>query len=284
MTKQFDRSYRLSAGAAGSAGFEIGETSLSRPTALHICFAVDRADTKTPDLAKISIWNLNDEQLAILYKKDCVVALRAGYGSLMSLIFVGDIAFASTIADRADRETALECVDGGVRLRDTFVTLSYGGAVGVDAVIRDIALKMGVAATFSHDAEFGTFPKFSFVGPARSALDKACASSGLQWNIQNGVLQVKRKGGTMGREAFLLSPNTGLLGVPRQVMFAPSESKGDKQQGWEVEYLMNGAVGIGDFVRLESRKVAGYFRTRTIELIGDNVEGDWKCTATLVEA
>ena len=53
--------------------------------------------------------------------------------------------------------------------------------------------------------------------------------------------------------------------------------------GWEVEYLLNGAIGINDIVRLESGAARGYFRVHKVTLDGDNLEGDWICTAQLME-
>ena len=34
---------------------------------------------------------------------------------------------------------------------------------------------------------------YSYVGPARNVLTKACETSGLVWSINNGVLQVKSR-------------------------------------------------------------------------------------------
>jgi hypothetical protein len=35
---------------------------------------------------------------------------------------------------------------------------------------------------------------------------------------------------------------------------------------------------------VESKRVNGYYRVKMLELSGDNLSGDWKCTAKLVEA
>ena len=45
----WDRQYRLSAGAAGGTGFEIGEGS---PMPLHISFSLEKADVQSPNTAK----------------------------------------------------------------------------------------------------------------------------------------------------------------------------------------------------------------------------------------
>ena len=105
--KNFDRQYRLSAGKAGSTGFEIGGGK--RP--LHVSFSVEKADTNSQNTAKVTIWNLSDEHLAELSKNDCVVVLHAGYGDTRPLIFAGVVTFATTKADGADRATEIELVD-----------------------------------------------------------------------------------------------------------------------------------------------------------------------------
>lgn len=283
--KQFDRQYRLAAGPAGGAGFEIGATTAESPTALHISFGVSKCDTETPDTARISLWNLSPEHLAILNEEDCVVTLKAGYNTLMTLVFVGAITFMSTELDGADRETAMEIADGRIELRDTYVSLSYTGQINARKIIEDVAGQMGVTVTFSYNAEFYDFPAgFSFIGPGRVALDKACASNDLSWQIQNGILQIKQKRDTMTREVYVLSPDSGLLGIPKKVTFGKDSGGSERQSGWEVEYLLNGAIGIGDYVRLESKVVKGYFRVRSVEMSGDNLVGDWICTARLLEA
>jgi len=203
----------------------------------------------------------------------------------MTLIFVGVVTYTETALDGVDRETAIEVSDGRVELRDTHVSLAYSGQTNSKKIIEDIAGEMGVPVNFSYNAQFYDFPKgFSVIGLGRVGLDKACASSGLQWQIQNGILQVKNKRDTMTREVFVLSPDSGLLGVPKKINIGKDADGDEDQPGWEVVYFLNGAIGIGDYVRLESKAVQGCFRVRSIEMAGDNLEGDWTCTAKLIEA
>ena len=283
--KNFDRQYRLAAGPAGGAGFEVGATTPESPTALHIRFMVDKCDAEAPNMGIVSLWNLNPEQLAILNERDCLVTLRAGYQRHLPLVFVGTVTYIETSLDVGDRETYMELADGRVELRDSYVSLSYAGKINTKKIIEDVAADMGVAVSFSYNAEFADLPNgFSFVGPGRVALDKACASTSLQWAIQNGVLQVKRKRDTMTREVYLLSPETGLLGIPKKITYGEDAAAHGDQSGYEVEYFLNGAIGIGDFIRLESMIVKGYFRMKSVEMRGDNLEGDWICTAKLIHA
>ena len=279
----FDRKYLFLAQPPGRPGFQIGEGAPMPP---RISFKVEKSDTETPDTARISIWNLNPEHLAILMEKDCMTALYAGYAQGgVSLIGAGPVVYAATVMDGGDRETAIEIVDGRVPLRDAYVSMSYSGKVNTRAIIEGAAAAMGTALTFSYSAGFADIPcGFSFVGPARVALDKACAATGLQWQIQNGVLQVKARGGAMSREAYVLSADTGLIGIPRQFTYSEDCAGGAERRGWEATYLMNGAIQVGDFVRLESRHVKGFFWAKRIEFSGDSIRGAWTATARLVHS
>ncbi len=276
--KNFDRQYRLSAGKAGAKGFEIGADA--RP--LHINFSVEKADTDSANTAKVSIWNLNKAHIAELNKDDCVVVLRAGYGTVMPLIFTGVVTFAKTKADGSDEVTEVELVDNRVELRDTYVSVSYSGKVNCKTLIEDTAAQMGVTVSFSYNAKFADIPNgYSYVGPARNVLTKACDTSGLVWSINNGVLQIKKPGDTMSREVYELSAQTGLIGTPERVQISGDD--GSYSYGWDVEYLMNAAINIDDYVYLNSKYVRGYFRVYSVVIEGDNMEGSWTCTARLVE-
>ena len=282
--ENFDRQYRFAAGPAGKTGFEVGETSKEQPTALHISFSIQKADTESQNTAKVTLWNLNPSQLAILNEKDCVVVLKAGYGNRMPLVFTGAVSFVKTSTDGSDRMTEIEAVDGRIEIRDTYVSVSYAGVINTKKIIEDVAAQMGVTVTFSYNAKFTDFPNgYSFIGQAKNILDKVCASGGLSWSIQNGILQVKKIKDTMSREVYLLSPDTGLINIPQKISLSAEDQNGKDQTGWDVDYLMNAAISVDDYVRVESQFVTGYFRVYSIEISGDNIEGDWMCTARLLE-
>ena len=280
----FDRQYRLAAGPAGGAGFEVGETSKAQPVALHVNFSLQKSDLETQNTGRVTLWNLNPSQLAVLNEKDCVVSLKAGYGSKLALIFAGIVSYVSTTIDSADRKTEIEVIDNLVEIRDTYVSVSYNGTVNWKIIFDDVAAQMGVAVSYSYNAEFVDISNgFSFVGLARDIMIKGCKCCNLSWSIQNGVMQVKKPGDVMSREVYVLSPDTGLLGIPARVVITQDEATGKNTLGWDVEYFLNGAINIDDYVKLESETVTGYFRVYSLEISGDNVSGDWICKARLLE-
>lgn len=278
--KNWDRQYRLSAGQAGAVGFLIGEGSVP----LHISFSFEKADTTSQNNGKVSIWNLSPDHLAELNKDDCVVTLRAGYGSVMPLVFSGIVTYAKTKDDGSDRCTEVELVDTRMAVRDTYVSVSYAGKVNCKKLIEDTAEQMGLTVKFSYNATFRDIPNgYSYVGPAKNVLTKACDTSGLVWGINNGVLQVKRPNDTMSREVYKLSAETGMIGTPERVQISDGDNKASTQYGWDVKYLMNAAIDVDDYVYLDSVMARGYFRVYSVSIEGDSMGGDWLCTARLLE-
>lgn len=143
---------------------------------------------------------------------------------------------------------------------------------------------MGITPSFSYNAEFSELPNgYSYVGQAKNVLTKMCDTSNLVWSVQNGVLQIKKPNDVMLREVYVLSPDTGLLGIPKKINVSKEEEGEKTENGWDVVYLMNAAIDIDDYVYLESKLVKGYFRVSQIKIEGDNFSETWQCSARLLE-
>ena len=281
--RNFKRQYRLACGPAGGTGFEIGAVSDSQPVPLRISFSFEKTDLTTQNTGKVTVWNLNNDHLSVINEKDCCLSLRAGYGNVLSLIFAGIISFTQTVRDNGDIKTEIEVVDNLIEIRDTYVSVSYNGTVNWKTIMDDVAAQMGVAVSYSYNAEFVDIHNgFSYVGPAKDIMTKGCDCCGLSWSIQNGVMQVKKPNDVMSKEVYVLSAETGLLGFPAKISETES-AKCNSSSGWDVEYFLNGAINVDDFVYLDSKMVTGYFRVYSVKIEGDTVSGDWICTARLLE-
>lgn len=274
-SENFGRSYLLKVGPAGGSGFETSD--------LHIAFSLEKTDLETSNTARLDIWNLNDEHKAMLKMKDCAVSLQAGYGSRMPLVFAGGVSFVSTNMDGTDKKTTVEVEDGLIATKDTYVSLSYEGKVNAKTILDDVAGQMGVAVTYSYNAEFSDIPNgYSFVGMAKDVLSVICKTSNLTWSIQNGVMQIKKPGDVMSQEVFVLSEETGMIGYPKEVNVTADDDSKKDVEGWDVEFLMNAAIGVDDYVYLKSKIVTGYFRVYSISIEGDTEGTAWQCKARLL--
>lgn len=290
--RNWKRAYRLVAGIAGQPGFEIGEET-EQGRALHIKFELEKTDVSSNNTGSISIWNLNDAHVSVLEQKDCMIALYAGYGNTKPLIFSGNVTNPETSMESADRKTDIDVVDGRVAVRDTYIALSYLQETLLQTIFGDCITQMGITCVYSAGAlallaatkaPLG----YAYIGPAADCLTQLCNAYGMKWSIQNGVCQVHLPTEAIPVQAYILSESTGLLGVPKRIaMSAKSTTQSTTKQattyGYEVEYFLNGAINVNDLVQLQSKKVSGFFRVKNIKISGDNLEGDWICTAQLVE-
>lgn len=282
--ENFLRTYTLKAGKMGANGFQIGNIHNSVEDCLHISFSIEKSSSETPNDAKVQIWNLSPKNLKILDQKDCAIELKAGYDGNNALVLVGTVSSAITTRDNADRLTELSVVDGMVELRDTTVSVSMNGSVGSKDVYKMIASKMGMSIVFASDLTFCNMPNgFSFAGKGKNALQKMAKANDHTWTIQNKVIQITWPGRAVNTKGYLLNSNTGLINTPKRITINTGTDSETAVTGWEVEYLLNGAIGINDIVRVESSTANGYYLVHKVTLDGDNMEGDWTCTAQLLE-
>lgn len=291
MSSNWDRQYRCTIGQPGKTGVLLGGTVGESGMPLHISFAVEKGDKESNNTATVKFWNLSDTTIAEIKKKNAVLELRAGYGSNLPLILAGDISTAVTEQENANMITTIDVVDGLVATRDTFVSLSFAKDTTGTSIIDSVANSMGVSCLISDEAKTVLKQKkftngFSAVGAGKTVLQKICKTCGLAWSLQNGVLQIVIQGHAITTRAYLLSAETGLLGIPKEITENSSskdKAKKDVSKGYEVRYFMNGAIGIDDLVELNSKRVKGYFRVASIAINGDNFDGEWTCTAKLME-
>jgi hypothetical protein len=262
-------------------------------------FDIDKTSTAIPNSAKINIYNLSEENNAILNSPDCYIELTAGYQDKTALIFAGMVASASSRLVGADMETEIYAIEGRANLRDTYISVSYAEESDGKSIIENIAWQMNIPVRFANSITSGmvVFKKgYSFVGKARDALTVICRASKWRWTIQNNVLLVIRQFDTLtdyinvGQAVFVLNAETGLVGFPEMFTVSATASGGvtvngqhKPKRGYMVKYLMNGRIGINDIVKLESKSGSGTYRVNKLNMVGDNYGGDWMCKAELIE-
>ncbi len=89
------------------------------------------------------------------------------------MIFAGIVSYVSTTIDSADRKTEIEVIDNLVEIRDTYVSVSYNGTVNWKIIFDDVAAQMGVAVSYSYNAEFVDISqRLQFRGPGSGYYDE----------------------------------------------------------------------------------------------------------------
>ncbi len=285
MTALFNRAYTLRLGGLELSG-------------LDIAFKIQRTLRPEPNRAEIIVWNLNEEHRKQLDgQKDRVgrrsdpihVELEAGYADAQHLIFVGDLTVTYSERDGADIATHIAAGDGSLSWRSARVNFSVQPGTSV----KDVLIKTGKAFisgkgnvsdslnqlsnVIKIESQGNTFPEGTTIsGSAVEEFQRLCDSAGLEWSIQNGIIQVKQKGKPLKQSAIDLTPETGLIGSPSVETSPPDPNKKKKQEKVvKCEALMIPGMVPGRKVHLKSESFDGTYEIWEVVYEGDTRGEKW---------
>ncbi|MCK4718807.1 MAG: hypothetical protein KAT70_09075 [Thermoplasmata archaeon] len=252
-----------------------------RFTGLDISFEVEKSTKHEPNKCKISVFNLTRdhqrqlEGLSVRRGQGHIrVELMAGYAGDNSLIFRGDLRTAKTLRDVADAETKLEGEDGGRAILWARINRSFPAGTRVDQVVRACAQAMGVGLgntdELTRDARLqeggNVFSEGTVLeGSAANQLTHILRSVGLRYSVQNGALQILRRGEPLQATAIRLSSGTGLVGSP--------EVNADGTVA--ATCLMLPDLYPGRRVQFEGENLSGTFRVERANYLGDTLGDAW---------
>lgn len=238
----------------------------------RIRFKIEKIIEPTPNPTSIFIYNLGPDSRALFEQVNNRIILEAGYGDRAEIIFRGNVSRTRTRRDGPDYVTQIEAADGLHEYTNARVDFSVNAGANFADVITTLKGALGVG-----DGEQRGIPANrviqngrTFSGPVRKQLDEVLDKEGLDWSIQDGSLVILPRGAASGTPALLLSPSTGLIGIPEQ-----------KDAGIEFKSLLNPKIKPFQRVAIASKFIDGTFRCLTVNHIGDTFSGPWE---TQVEA
>lgn len=259
----FDRKAVIVFGPRGEQG--------KRLEGLRVKFEIEKTLEAVPNKAVISIYNLNADSRALTERKGLALILSVGYGTLLEDIFSGDIAQPKSQLTGPDIITTFEVGDGEVAYQQSRVDITYTAGTSLKDAILGVAKSFG--QTIKDLASVGPEKILNGLvlsGPSRTHMDQLTAKGGLEWSIQDGAIQVLKKNSPTNEEAVVLSPQSGLIGVPQK-----------KDEGIELTSLLQTKIKPGRIIQVSSKFISGTFRCTRVTHKGDTHDKDW---VSVVEA
>jgi hypothetical protein len=258
----------------------------TRLDGLDVSFEVEKSTAREPNKATLRIWNLSPTRRQSLEGLTTTrgaarirVEIVAGYKDQAGLIFRGDLRSALTSRQGPDLVTTLEGEDGGRSVLSSRVSRSFPAGTTAAVVVRACAEALGVGLGNALDAvaqaQFtgggNTFREGTTLsGQASEELHGLFRSLGLTHSIQNGVLQVQRRGQALQATAVRLAPETGLIGRPEV----------DVGGLVKLQSLMNPDIYPGRVLQLDPGpgiRPSGFFQAKKVIYRGDTAGNDWLC-------
>ncbi|MCK6585963.1 MAG: hypothetical protein L6Q76_00100 [Polyangiaceae bacterium] len=243
---------------------------------LDVAFEVNRSlDASSPNTCELKLYNLREDHRSQLGERASVrCVLEAGYRDRTSVIFAGELRNVRSERDGADIVTKAETGDGERRRRTARTNRSHAPGTTLETVVRDLASTMGVgignteqmsALTSGRQFRHGTVTS----GNAPGQLGRVLRGAGLEHSVQDGQLQVLRRGDALAGTAVVLSPSTGLIGSPVK------ELDERRRQIVTAKCLMIPDLVPGRRVRLEAAEIDGEYRVEKARYQGYTKGEDW---------
>ena len=188
-------------------------------SAVKIAFEIERKSDQTPVSGFVELWNLSKEHESLIYERGKTARLIAGYDNSMGVIYDGAVERIVRSRSSLSRITRLE-LTGKVSAPDKLgavVSRTWAGKTKVRSIIKDIVekdlkLEVGPLDAISPDA---VLDNFSWTGGGIQGLKSVCATQGVRWFDDDGVIRFNRLGMEQADLAEIqLSKETGLIGRP----------------------------------------------------------------------
>jgi hypothetical protein len=243
---------------------------------LRVQFKVSKTISGSPNEIEVKLFNLNKSSRNSIGKEFQGLTLEAGYmppqgGGNVGIIGKGRIRDVESERDGPDIITTVYCGDGdqGFRKATISETIEKGTPIPevVEKIYKDLE-KQGIGRgewKFPEGIRSLKRP-YSMCGSCIRELNTLGRGNDFYWSIQNEVLEIIPSDGFLSG-SLLISPETGMIGSPTVT-----------DNGVKVSALLNPDARPNRLFEYKSEFASGKARASTVDLDGDNQEGDFTMT------
>jgi len=277
MARQYKRVYELTVIPPG------GEARIIR--GLRVNFEITKSILSFPNLARITLYNPNQDTLSALEEKYTRIVLNAGYEGDLRLLFKGDVRNVFQTKTGRDRLLTIYSGDGEKSWQNATFNKTLSESLSFSSAIQE------VLKTFS-DVNIGTLQGLPQVadkmrgqvlsGSSKDIMDNFAEEYGFSWSIQDGEIIITPEQEPLeGDEAVLVTAATGMIGSPTITEIGVDVTtllnpRLLPNRGFIIESI-NAEVTIGNlFFRNVKRTTAeGFYKIQEVVFRGDSRDGDW---------
>lgn len=274
---------------------------------LHIEFNIKKDNSKDPNKAYVTVFNLSDDIVSYLdtHQRDSLaVMLSAGFDGDNTLIFTGTVEYIEDHFPEETRQTKFILGDGTLNLTTAQTARSYKKGTSVDSIIGDLVsdLQLPKGRVVSSKGETISH-SMAFTGTASQNLANLARNTGSNFSVQDGAVYWTKQGSRFKSVMFEISEDGGMIGVPaikqpssakkRNKPKAKKSKKPSKKKkkehnikedvGVTVSTLLNGAILPESTVYLNTKYHKGFYKVAELTHKGSYEGDDWSTELGLVE-
>jgi len=252
---------------------------------LRVTFEITKSILSFPNLARIVIYNPNQDTLSALQKKFTKLVLNAGYEGDVRLLFKGEIRNVFQSKNGVDRLVTVYAGDGERDWQNASFNKTFTESVSISAAIRDVIstfeeVTVGVVEGLPTVADKLRGQTLS--GSSKDILDGFAEEYGFDWSIQdNEVVIIPLEEALEGDEAVLINAATGMIGSPTLTEIGADVTtllnpRLLPNRAYKIESV-NVDVQLGNlfFRDVNKTNAEGLYKVQEVIFKGDSREGDW---------
>jgi hypothetical protein len=191
------------------------------PDPYDIEFDVDLDETDNPNRATIIIHNLDQNEREFLESNHQGVEFYAGYQNDVGLILKGTTTNVVNRPQPLGWITEILVGEGDKEFNNTYFSRSYTAGVQYLVILKDLISEIGSPFEMDFADPFKILLRAkSYSGKIKEVLNDVTAAIGLEWSMQQGVLEIRQKGEPLPSaiaNVASLTPTTGLLEYPELI-------------------------------------------------------------------
>lgn len=242
-------------------------------TGLFIQFEVEKTLEPNPNRVKIQVYNLTRDSRAV-FEPGTLVRLEVGYQNTPEDLFLGDITNVEHEKKGRNTVTTVLAGDGDEEFATAKVNKTLGPGANTKQVVEELARALDIGIGAVKGVTEKVFQQgITLTGNAADRLSEIVDKLGLEWSIQDGKLQILPPDEPSEQLAFILSPDTGLLGSPITGLIGKPE---DNEEGLKFKALMRASIKPGSAQAIVSRDIDGWFKVRRALYRGDSRKGPFE--------
>ena len=211
---------------------------------------------------KLTIYNLSEQNYE-RFKLGSVVTFKAGYSDNIGLIFAGTVISADRMYNGSESKTILQMKEDRYRNLATWQAIRFEARKGelLSTLVKRLCGAITTVVPNLFDSDTSQVPDQAllrdrvFVGDPFKALTDLITPYQMYYSTNNGVIVFHQKLGNYTYRSTLLTPETGLIGIPsRSILKRKIDNepeKKDNEIAWNISSVMNYNFAIGDRVSFE---------------------------------
>lgn len=228
-----------------------------------------------PNPSTIYIYNLGPDSRALVSKLNNFLVLETGYGTNTQVLFKGNISYARTKKDGPDYVTEIHAGDGLFAFQNSLINQSFDKNTTAAAVINTLVGSLsgaGINPGLSTGVPTSIYNQgIVLSGKVVDKIKEVCEKNNLTFTIEDQTITVLPIGGAKASPPVILTPSTGLIGIPevREATVAGNKSL------ISFRCLQNPQIGTFQLVVIQSKFINGFFTTAKIVHTGDTFGTEW---------